>query len=111
MLAGKLRQRVTIQAPTRTRNERGAEVLAWSDVATVWAEVRTPYGRERTANEQTVAVLTHVVTMRFRSDVTPSHRLRWGSRTFALLATPDPDNRRRVMVCQCQEIVGDAEVV
>lgn len=111
MRAGRLRHRVTIQEPTRTRNERGAEVLSWSDVATVWAEVRTPYGRERTVNEQTVAVLTHVVTMRFRRDLTPGYRLRWENRVFALLATPDPDNRKVMIVCQCQEIVGDPEVV
>lgn len=111
MRAGTLRQRVTIQTPSTTRNDRGAEVISWADVATVWAEVRTPDGRERTANEQVVAMATHVVTMRYRAGLTPTQRLRWGTRVLSLLATPDPDNRRRMLVCQCQEIIGDAEVI
>jgi SPP1 family predicted phage head-tail adaptor len=111
MRAGLLRHRVTIQQATTTTNERGAKVPGWEDVATVWADVRTPTGRERTANETTVATLTHVVTVRYRRDVTAAHRIKWDERVLSLLATPDPDNRRRMLVCQCQEITGDGEVV
>lgn len=111
MRAGLLRHRVTIQAPTTTVNERGAQTPGWAEVATVWAEVRTPTGRERSGDERTVAVLSHVVTMRYRPGLTAAHRLKWGDRVFSLLATPDPDNRRRMLVCQCQEIEGDSGVV
>ena len=111
MRAGTLRQRVIIQAPTMTTNERGAQTPGWADVATVWADVRTPTGRERSGDQMTVAVLSHLVTMRYRADLTAAHRLKWGERVLALLSTPDPDNRRRLLVCQCQEIQGDAEVV
>lgn len=111
MRAGQLRHRVTIQAPSITKNERGAEVPSWVDVATVYADVRTPNGRERTANEQVVANLTHIVTMRYRADVLPTHRLKWGTRVFSLIAAPDPDNRRKTLVCQCQETVGETEMI
>jgi SPP1 family predicted phage head-tail adaptor len=111
MRAGQLRQRVTIQQATTTTNARGARVPGWADVATVWADVRTPTGRERTANEATVATISHVVTLRYRADLTAAHRIKWGDRVLSLLATPDPDNRRRTLVCQCQEIEGDPEVV
>lgn len=110
MRAGTLRQRVTIQAPTVTTNERGAQTPGWSEVATVWADVRTPTGRERSGDNLTVATLSHVVTMRYRAGVTAAHRLVWGDRVLSLVATPDPDNRRRVLVCQCQEIEGDPGV-
>ena len=111
MRTGRLRHRVTIQEAVTTKNDRGAEVLTWRAVATVWAEVATPGGRERSANEQVVAVLTHVVTMRYRSGLTAANRLQWGDRTLSILATPDPDNRRRTLVCQCQEVVGDGGVM
>lgn len=111
MRAGQLRQRVTIQEQTTTVNERGAKELGWANVATVWADVRTPTGRERTSDDMTMATLSHVVTMRYRSGLTAAHRLKWGDRVLSLLATPDPDNRQRMLVCQCQEIEGDPEVV
>lgn len=46
MQAGRLRDRVTLQVRTKTKNALGEEVLDWVDFATVWAEVTPIRGQE-----------------------------------------------------------------
>jgi hypothetical protein len=52
LVIGKLRHRVTIQNVTVTRNTRGAEVLTWSNLATVYADIRTVGGQEQVLANQ-----------------------------------------------------------
>lgn len=111
MRIGRLRHRITIQEPTITRNDRGAEVLAWSTLATVWAEVRSNTGREQVINNnQEIASATHVVTIRHRDDVTPKMRLQWSGRTFGIESLVESDNRRRMLQLACIEVLGEATI-
>ena len=106
-----MRHRITIQEPTITRGDRGAEVLAWSDIATVYADIRTVGGQEQVlANQLETATLLHTITIRHRPGITPKMRVRWGSRVFAVEAIVESDNRMRTLNLSCRELVGDAEV-
>jgi len=107
----KLRHRITIQQPTITRGDRGAEVLAWNDVAVVYADIRTVGGQEQVlASQLEVATLLHTITIRYRTDITPKMRVKWGGRVFGVEAIVESDNRMRVLNLSCRELVGDAEV-
>lgn len=108
---GKFRHRVTIQSPTITRSARGAEVLTWSSVATVYADIRTAGGSETTLSTQLeVATLTHSIQIRYRTGIVPKMRAVWGSRVFSIESVGEPDNRMRTLVLSCREIVGDTGV-
>ena len=106
MRAGRLRHRVTIQRGTPGQDAYGAEVLTWSDVATVWAEVHTPFtGNEQTQMDERIAMMTHQVTIRHRNDVTAKMRLLWDGRTLEIIEPPrEPDNRMRMMQMNCSEV-------
>jgi SPP1 family predicted phage head-tail adaptor len=109
---GRLRHRITIQQPTVTRNDRGAEVLAWATLATVWAEVRSISGREQVINNnQEIAATSHQVIIRHRADVTPKMRIQWEGRTFGIESLVDSDNRQRSLTLACQELVGDGGII
>jgi SPP1 family predicted phage head-tail adaptor len=111
LVIGKLRHRVTIQNVTITRNTRGAEVLTWSNLATVYADIRTVGGQEQVlASQLEVATLLHTVTIRYRSDITPKMRLAWGNRLFEVEAIIERDNRMRMLDLSCRELYK-AEVV
>jgi len=43
--------------------------------------------------------------MGYRTDVTPAHRLLWGTRTLQVHAAFDADGDRRVIVINCTERV------
>jgi SPP1 family predicted phage head-tail adaptor len=111
MQIGRLRHRITIQEPAITRSDRGAELLSWSDVAVVWADIRTVGGQEQVlANQLEVATLLHTITLRYRSGLRPKQRVVWGERVFAVEAVIERDNRLRMIDLSCRELVGDAEV-
>ena len=75
---GKLRHRVRVERLDETaRDESGAVVPTWVEVATVWASVDPVGGREALINGQVQANVTHLVLMRLRDDVTAKNRLIW----------------------------------
>ena len=105
MAAGTLRQRVAIQRQTVTRDSFGAEVVTWTDVATVWASVMALAGRELFDSRQTVAQVDHRVTIRHRADVRPAMRVVCGVRVFDIQAALDKEGRGRYLELLCREAV------
>lgn len=106
MPAGQLRHRITIQHATKTRDTLNAEVKAWSTLATVWAKVDTPSGGETSSNERKQATLTHVITIRHRTDVYPTMRVSWGGRILEILSVV-PDNVNKQVTLNCSEVISE----
>jgi len=75
--AGKLDQRINIDAPTRTKNAIGDTIETWTLVAAVWAEVIPLRGQALFAANQE----QHAVDVRFRirerTGITESMRITW----------------------------------
>lgn len=113
-----LRHVVYVQAPTTARSARGAETITWTDSPALRARVRTMGGDERQRDEQVIPTAAHEVLLRWPLPtgvtLTTKSRLRWlingASRYFAVVAVGEPDNRRRVVVLTCQELVGEDRV-
>lgn len=104
MRAGELRHRVTIQQATTSRDEFGAEVQTWADVATVWAKVETTAGDETIDAARASASLTHTITIRNRTGLLPTQRVLWGERVLEI-GSVVADNVGREMTLVCSEIV------
>ena len=101
---GQLRHRLALEAPVRVEGEGGAASIAWSPVAQVWAAILPLSGREVVAGDSVRGVVTHELTIRHRGDVRPAMRFVAGSgRVFEIRAVRDPDERRRWLVCHCEE--------
>lgn len=75
--AGRLDQRVTLQAKSATRAGNGEEVVTWTDVATVWASVQQLRGKEFFAGAQMQDEIDVRVRLRYRAGVTRDQRLQW----------------------------------
>jgi SPP1 family predicted phage head-tail adaptor len=108
MQAGLLRQRITIQQMTAGDDGQGGTTRTPSTlVANLPAEI-APFGRnpgvERFAIGGTVAELSTIVTIRYRSDVSVRDRIVWGSRTLEIATISDPDGRRRALDLICTEV-------
>lgn len=69
MEAGRLRNRVTLQKRTKTKNSLGEEVLDWVDFAVVWAEVTPIRGQEYFAAGQLQRSADIRLRIRARNDI------------------------------------------
>lgn len=120
MKISELRHVLYIQEPTTTQNTRGAESITWVDSGPLRGGVRTVSGDERGRNEQVVPVAAHEITLRrplpTGVDLTLKCRIRWprpnaADRYFGIVAIGEPDNRGRLYVLSCQELVGEDRVL
>ena len=78
--AGQLDQRIQLQSKTRTADGVGGATTAWATYATVWAHIRPLSGRERENAMRTEGKADYLVVLRYRSDITETHRILWRGR-------------------------------
>lgn len=102
---GALRERLTLQSPSRAADGGGGAVVTWNDVAELWASVRPISGDERLRHDAVTARVTHEVWIRHRADVVPAMRFVTGPRILDIVAVLGPD-RRHHLQCLCKEEVS-----
>jgi SPP1 family predicted phage head-tail adaptor len=86
---GKMRERVTIQSPTEVRGRSGQTTLEWNAAATVWASVEGLSSRDIMQAQQANVIATHRIRIRYRDDVTHTHRIVWRNRTMEIASVTD----------------------
>lgn len=102
MRAGKLRERVTIQeSALAAADTYGAQAEVWSEVDTVWAEVRMLDGSEAWKAKQAQPEATIQVVMRYTADMTTDKRLLFGTRyLYPLSVVADVRNTEMRILCR-----------
>jgi SPP1 family predicted phage head-tail adaptor len=99
-----LRQRVTIEAPSDAPDGAGGMTRTYSPLARVWASITPRDGEGRFVQQRQEQAVTHVARIRWRGDVTSQMRFVVASRRLLIHAVYDADERRRFLICQCEEI-------
>jgi len=107
MQSGLLRKRLTIQQRSTSQDDYGQQLTSWTDFATVWGEVVPSSGRENISAEALQSSETHIVTIRYRSGVTPKMRIMYGSRILDIQSVLDENERHRTMNLSCVEGLSD----
>lgn len=98
---GKLRERVTVQQATQTRNSLGEAVMSWADWQTVWASVEGVSAREALEAGQQEVTITHRVRLRYLTGLTQNMRLSWRGRTLNIVNLLEYGNRsEHVAICE-----------
>lgn len=109
-MLGNLRERVTIQTFTESSDGGGGSTRTWSNLATVWAEVKPVSrvaDRERVDTGRLATIQTYLVTIRHRTGFDTSARLLWGSKYLNIRSIENRDLRKRFLVLECQEGVNN----
>lgn len=110
--AADLRERVTIQRATVSRDVFGGEVLTWADAATVWAKVLDRSSREPILADRPVMLVGYEITLRSGVTVTHQDRLEWRGKLLHIEAvTPRPAEGLLVLRCIEAEWQGDSSAV
>ena len=102
MQAGRLNRRCTLQAPGTTQDELGQPIPGWTDVATLWGDVRLRSGLESVKAGAVVSTVQASVRIRYRTGIHAGMRVLVGSVPYEVLAVqPDVGGREYVdLVCQ-----------
>lgn len=102
MQAGRLNRRCTLQAPGTTQDELGQPIPGWTDVATVWCDVRLRSGLESIKAGAVVSTVQASVRIRYRTGINAGMRVLVDSVPYEVLAVqPDVGGREYVdLVCQ-----------
>ena len=99
--AGSLRERVTVQQASESRNALGETVLSWATFAERWASVEGVSSRESLAYGQQQISVSHRVRLRYLAGLTQSMRLVWRGRTLEIVSLLEHGNRsEHEIICQ-----------
>ena len=74
MISARLDRKITIQQPTTTYNDYGEPVESWSDLASVWAEVKQQSAREMWESGK-VSEVEAMFRIRYRSGIDSTYRV------------------------------------
>jgi SPP1 family predicted phage head-tail adaptor len=100
---GRLRHRVTLEAATPTPDGAGGSTLAWSAVASLWAEMVQLKAEERSIGEGRGDLAQHKIIVRKRSEVQGGRRFTLGARVFLIRSVADMEEDARYLTCLCDE--------
>lgn len=100
---GRLRHRLTLEALIRTPDGGGGASETWAAITQLWGRIRPTSGTESVDADARAGHVSHEITLRHRSGVTPAMRLRSGARVFEIAAVLDIDERHRWLKCFCVE--------
>lgn len=97
MQAGRLNRRVTLQQPSTATDELGQPIHGWTDVATLWADIRMKSGLESIKAGAPVSTVQASIRIRYRSDVTAGMRVVHNLQAYNITAVmPDVGGREYV---------------
>jgi len=100
---GHLRHRVELLVRHSQPNEIGEEVYQYVHTADRWADVVPTGETEAIIGERQVTRRLYDIRMRYDSQISNAHRLKWNDCTLEITSVVDIDNRQREMLLKCVE--------
>lgn len=102
MQAGRLNRRCVLQTPSTATDEIGQPIPGWTDVATVWADIRMKSGLEAIKAGAVVSTVQASIRIRYRSDVNAGMRVVHNLVAYEIKAKlPDVSGREFLdLVCE-----------
>ena len=102
MQAGRLNRRCTLQSPSQSVDALGQPTPGWTDVATVWGDVRLRSGLESVKAGAVVSTVQASVRIRYRTGINAGMRVLVDAVPYEVVAVqPDVGGREYVdLVCQ-----------
>lgn len=107
--AGDLRERISVQRKSVTRNSIGEEVVTWPEYVELWAQAEPLRGREFFAAAQMQSSVEMRFRIRYRADLAvDTDRVVWRGTVYDIRSVIDADARRNVTELMCASGVHDA---
>jgi len=104
MLAGRLRHRITFQQESLAADGQGGSTRSWSTRASAFASMKPLRAEERFYNEQLNHTGTHQFTIRYRTDLDETDRIKFGGKFYQITGIINPNESDRQLVITAKEI-------
>lgn len=101
MQAGQLRERITLQYKSVTRDAYGGEVIVWMDSSIEYADVQPLQLREQIAAKMADSEITMQIYMRYRAGITSDMRVLWNNVGYPILSVIDVGSRHVMLELIC----------
>jgi len=101
--AGEYRNRITLQKPVHTRDSFSEMITTYVDVATIWAAVDWESGRRFETANQLNSEVQGIIRIRYRSDIRPEWRIKYGSRIIEILSIANIKEKDAEIQINCKE--------
>ena len=95
MRTGLLRHRIIIEKPTQSKNAIDEVVSTWSTFCTIWAAVEPAAGNAYYAANQLDAKVDGRVRIRYRGDLEPNMRIKFGDRILSIVSIVHPKENHK----------------
>lgn len=106
MRAGNLRHRIQIQQPVMIQDDYGSPVETWQTICEVWASILPLRGQELFQAQQWQSKISHKVTIRYRSGISPRYRVLFGDRVFEVETVINVTELNRDVQMLCSEVLS-----
>lgn len=111
---GALSQRVVVQRRSATLDSYGQPINSWSNLYTMWADVRPFTSREKVQGGAMASSIDYTVTVHYRDDLDTSvvagaWRLLWRGRYLNIHSAKDLDSSRTLILFECTEGSADGQ--
>ncbi len=102
MQAGRLSTRCVLQTPGTAQDELGQPIPGWTDVATVWGDIRLKSGLESIKAGAPVSTVQASIRVRYRAGINAGMRVVHNLQAFNITAVlPDAGAREYIdLVCE-----------
>ena len=105
MQPGDLNKRMTIQYPTKVSDGMGNFTDTWNDSDTIWVALWPISATEVIRSMGAVMIISHRIRARYRRDLRPSWRLRFGNRYFNIVSIINQGERNEYLDMMAKEAV------
>jgi SPP1 family predicted phage head-tail adaptor len=93
MRAGSLRHKITFQQLTVANDSYSHSTETWTDQVTTYAAIWPMRGTERMESMRLDQEVTHKIRIRYKRDLHPKMRIKFGTRYFNVRAIINVDER------------------
>lgn len=104
MQAGRLNRRVTLQAPGTAQDELGQPISGWTDIATLWADIRMKSGLEAIKAGAPVSTVQASIRIRYRPGITAGMRVVHNLVPYNILAVMPDVSGREFIDLACEQV-------
>lgn len=102
---GKLNRRITFVRLGEGLDEMGQDCQVWEEHKTVWATVKALRGGEYYEAQRIRPELTHKITTRYHSGITPDMKIRFGGKLFEILSCDNVEEANYMLEIQAVEYI------
>ena len=81
----------------------GGFIQTWVNVAIVYASIQPVTAREQVWGMQTIMTVSHTITIRYRSVLKASWRIKYGDRFFNIISIINVDEANDYLQIVCKE--------